>query len=179
VPRRDRRRLQTLQDAARRRQIGGRSGEADRRHDARGRPTKITPDEAKRVAGYAFDAFYSPAAQARNKPPRVELARLTVGQYRNAVADVVGAFRQPTKWDEKQQGLKGEYYAARGFHKTSGASTGSDPEVRFDFGTEGPGEKFDANEFTIRWSGSVMAPDTGEYEFVVKTDHAAGSGSTT
>ena len=136
-------------------------------------PTKITPDEAKRVAAYAFEAFYSPAAQARNKPPRVELARLTVGQYRNAVADVVGTFRQPTKWDDKQPGLKGEYYAARGFQQNKRLIDRLDPEVRFDFGTEGPGEKFEANEFTIRWSGSVLAPETGDYEFVVKTDHAA------
>src|SRR5262249_23574391 len=26
---------------------------------------------------------------------------------------------------------------------------------------------------SIRWEGSVLAPDTGEYEFIVRTEHAA------
>src|SRR3954452_16201932 len=33
-------------------------------------------EDAGKVAAYIHDAFYSPAAQARNKPPRVELSRL-------------------------------------------------------------------------------------------------------
>jgi hypothetical protein len=50
--------------------------------------------------------------------------------------------------------------------------------VNFDFGKEGPKadpepkEKFDVHQFSIRWEGSVWAPDTGLYEFVVRTDHA-------
>ena len=29
------------------------------------------------------------------------------------------------------------------------------------------------HQFSIRWEGSVLAPETGEYEFVVRTEHAA------
>src|SRR5207244_1548379 len=47
-------------------------------------------------------------------PPRIELARLTVRQYRNAVADLIGSFRTPGRWDE-QRGLRGEYFKARRF----------------------------------------------------------------
>src|SRR5262245_33346989 len=59
-------------------------------------PGSLSTEEAARVASYVHDAFYSPAAQARNKPARIELARLTVRQYRNAVADPVGSFRPAT-----------------------------------------------------------------------------------
>src|SRR5437667_635926 len=37
---------------------------------------KCSADDAKKVAEYIYNAFYSPTAAARNKPPRVELARL-------------------------------------------------------------------------------------------------------
>jgi cytochrome c553 len=137
-------------------------------------PSKINSDDAKKVAVYIYEAFYSPAAQARSKPPRVELARLTVGQYRNAVADVVGSFRRSAKWDEQRRGLQGEYFAARGFQNNKLLIDRLDPQVMFDFGTEGPGEKFEANEFTIRWSGSVLAPETGDYDFIVKRGPALG-----
>ncbi len=36
-------------------------------------PGTCIGEDAKNVAAYIFDSFYSPAAQARNKPPRVEL----------------------------------------------------------------------------------------------------------
>ena len=51
-----------------------------------------------------------------------------------------------------------------------------DPEVNFDFGTAGPSaepDKFEPDQFSIRWEGSVLAPETGNYEFIVRTEHAA------
>jgi len=52
-----------------------------------------------------------------------------------------------------------------------------DPNVQFDFGVESPvAGKLEAHEFVIRWTGSVLAPETGEYEFLVRTEHAPGSG---
>src|SRR3954447_24761456 len=37
-------------------------------------PRKCTPEEAEKVAGYIYQAFYSRAAQERNKPARIELS---------------------------------------------------------------------------------------------------------
>src|SRR5262249_3055884 len=64
-------------------------------------PGTLSAADSEAVAKYIFDAFYSPAAQAKIKPQRVELARLTVAEYRNALADVVGAFgpKPPGKSD--------------------------------------------------------------------------------
>ncbi len=142
-----------------------------------GDPDRLDAAESKRVAEFMYGAFYSPDAQAKLNPPRVELSRLTVKQYRNSVADVIGSFRPAPKLDEKQ-GLRGEYFNARGFQQNKRQIDRLDPEVKFDFGKEAPKsdselkEKFDPHTFSIRWEGSVVAPETGLYEFVVRTDHA-------
>ena len=135
-------------------------------------PGTVVGAEAERVAAYLHEAFYSRAAQARNAPPRIELARLTVRQYRNAVTDLVGSFRAPGQADGRQ-GLRGQYFKTRRFRGRSGDLERVDPEVRFDFGEAGPDPQFEPHEFSIRWEGSVLAPETGAYEFLVRTDHAA------
>ena len=135
-------------------------------------PQKCVGEDAKRVAAYIYDAFYSPIAQARNRPARIELSRLTVRQYQNVVLDLVGSFRPPGKWTD-ERGLRGEYYKSRRAGGRDREIDRIDPNVQFDFGEAGPSDKFDANEFSIRWEGSVLAPETGDYEFVVRTEHAA------
>ena len=138
-------------------------------------PSKCDAVESKQVAVYIHDTFYSPDARAKSNPPRVELSHLTVGQYRNAIADIVGSFRQTTKLDDKR-GLHAEYYNSRNFQGNKKLIDRVDPKVEFDFGTVGPevekGDKFDPTQFCARWEGSVLAPESGSYEFVVRTDHA-------
>ena len=106
-------------------------------------PGECVGEDADKVAAYIYESFYSKAAQARNKfqPPRIELSRLTVRQYRNAVADLIGSFRAPGRWDD-QRGLKGEY-SSRSRRRRDGNGGGSslnrvDPEIHFDFGTDSP-----------------------------------------
>jgi mono/diheme cytochrome c family protein len=135
-------------------------------------PGKCVGEDAQKVAAFIYDAFYSKAAQARNRPPRIDLAHLTVGQYRNAVADLVGSFRSPGRWDE-QRGLQGEYFPTRRFRKGKPALERRDSTVQFDFGKGSPDAKIQAKEFAIRWQGSVLVPETGDYEFIVRTDNAA------
>jgi hypothetical protein len=48
-----------------------------------------------------------------------------------------------------------------------------DREVRFDFKEAGPDPKIKPEEFAIRWQGSVLATETGEYEFVLRTANGA------
>ena len=129
--------------------------------------------DADAVSVYIHDTFYSATAREKNAPPRVELARLTVRQYRNSVADLIGRFRPATPKDDRR-GLHGEFFDARGFRDDKRIIDRTDPEVTFDFGVESPAPgEIGAHQFAIRWEGSVLAPDTGTYEFVVRTDHAA------
>ena len=137
-------------------------------------PSLVNGADARAVAEYIHAAFYSPIARDRNRPARVELARLTVRQYRAAVADLVAGFRAPIPDDGPERGLKGEYFHDRRFNRDKDlVMERVDPTVDFDFGTEGPDpERFEPKRFAIRWTGSVVPPETGHYEFVVRTAHS-------
>jgi len=138
-----------------------------------GEPEALSAEDSQKVAAFIYDAFYSPAAQIRNAPPRVELSRLTVRQYQNAVADLLGEFTGAMNWGDAR-GLEAEYYKGRRTRRENRVIERVDPTVNFDFGEAAPApEGFEPHEFSIQWEGSVLAPDTGEYEFVVRTEHSA------
>ncbi|MES2459925.1 MAG: DUF1592 domain-containing protein [Armatimonadota bacterium] len=134
-------------------------------------PKKCSSADAKKIAPYIYDAFYSPIAQERSRPARVALSRLTVRQLKNTVSDLLVSFRQPAAATE-EQGLQAEYFKAKRFQEKERVIQRIDPNIDFDFGTQGPsGAEFEPHQFSIRWNGSVVAPDTGMYEFVVRTEH--------
>jgi len=134
-------------------------------------PGTCTGEDADKVSAFVHEAFYSQVARERNKPPRVELSRLTVRQYRNAVADLIGAFRSTGQWGD-ERGLRGVYHAGR--RPRGGPSLDRvDPQVNFDFGYASPEpELMEGDEFSARWEGSLLAPESGDYEFTVRTEHA-------
>ncbi len=136
-------------------------------------PGTLEEEEAEQVAKYIHGAFYSAIARERNQPLRIELARLTVRQYRLAVADLIGSFRQAEVWND-QHGLNAEYYEGRRVgDRRKRKESRVDPQVDFQFDTKSPVEGIQTpHEFSIRWEGSVLAPETGEYRFVVRTEHA-------
>jgi Protein of unknown function (DUF1592)/Protein of unknown function (DUF1588)/PA14 domain/Cytochrome C oxidase, cbb3-type, subunit III/Protein of unknown function (DUF1585) len=141
------------------------------------KPGTCTGDEAVRVSQFIHETFYSSTAQARNKPARVELSHLTVRQYQNSVADLIGLFRGTGSSDHRV-GLVGEYFKSRNFGGNDRVFERIDRVVSFDFQDKSPdadnhdGTKIEPYEFAIKWRGSVFAPDTGEYEFLVRTDQA-------
>lgn len=147
--------------------------------------TCIGPAAAK-VAAYLYDAFYSPIAQARNRPARVAFSRLTVPQYRNAVADLIASFRGAPPERGEPSGLSARYSQDReGAEKKGGDQDVKDENpddeivferidgrIDFDFGEGSPNpETFSPAEFRINWSGAVYAPETGDYEFIVETQN--------
>ena len=147
------------------------------------REDECVSSDADAVAEYIYFAFYSPEARARNAGARRSLTHLTVAQYRNSVADLVGNFRNQFNFQpSERRGLQGFYYANRKYRKEK-KNTGADyferldPVIRFDFGKGPPkapkGRKFQPDEFSIRWTGSIMARETGVYEFTVRTRNGA------
>jgi hypothetical protein len=194
-------------------------------------PGSCVGADADRVASYIHATFYSPAAQERNRPARIQLSRLTVRQYRNAVADLLGAFRGTVPKEEKR-GLQGEYFKTKQFRRNERVIDRIDPVVRFNFGAGKPDgypptptpkpeepkpapkapepakdekaekdktpeqkakereerrkerekqreiakqkemERQKLKEFSIRWQASVFAPESGDYEFVVRCENA-------
>jgi hypothetical protein len=137
-------------------------------------------EDAKSVAAYVYDAFYSVEARARNTPARIDLTRLTVPQYRNSVADLVLSFRGDN-WIPEPRGLKAFYYGGEGFNERKDFREQKKPDkferiddtVRFDFGESIPqhaeAKEFSPESFSIRWNGTILPEETGVYEFVVKT----------
>jgi beta-glucosidase len=73
-------------------------------------------------------------------------------------------------WDEARpvpalclgQGLKGEYFANMDLAGKP-VITRTDPQVDFNWGTGSPDRKVPADSFSVRWTGKMTAPKTGEY----------------
>ncbi len=153
----------------------------------------VGPD-AKAVAEYIYNAFYSPVAQARVNPPARDLARLTIPQFRNSVMDVIGRFRMGPGFDRPinaEQGLKAVYRGTalpkpgevavdntaktgikkkRPNHKIERV----DPGVAFHFAEGSPDNAtMEAEQFENQWEGSIVAAETGVYEFALKTENGA------
>jgi hypothetical protein len=136
-------------------------------------PEKCTGDAAQQVAEFIYETFYTDEARARNKPPRIELSRMTVRQYLNAASDLLVPLTGEARLDG-QRGLKAQYYNSRSFRGNSRVTERIDPRVDFKFGDQSPEPgKIGNEEFSIQWQGSVIAEETGDYEFVVKTENGA------
>ena len=137
-------------------------------------PGTLSMADATAAAEYIHQAFYSAEARARNHPPRIELAHLTVRQYRESIADLLGSLRGASGTTES--GGLAAVYRERPERDPKMPDRNRpevtfkkqvDPVIDFDFGDKAPEKGTYAAQFSINWTGSVLAPDTGEYEFRV------------
>ena len=138
-------------------------------------PESLSSEEATAVAAYIHGAFYSPTAQDRIRPARIELSRLTVRQYQNTVTDLLAGFGEGVRFAQsKERGLRAEYFKNRRMNKENRVIERIDPKIEFDFGEGSPDQdKIEPAEFAMRWNGALRVEETGEYEFTVRTEHAA------
>ncbi len=137
------------------------------------KPGTCIGEDAKQVAQFIFNAFYSSQAQLRTNAPRVELARLTASQYRICVADLIASFYgQAALGDER--GLHAEYFNdKRGFNKDKRVIERTEPTLQVNFTAQNPADKMDKDEYAIRWSGSLAAAETGDYDIILDTANGA------
>ena len=150
-------------------------------------PEACTGEDARDVAAFVHRRFYSEQARQKRQAARVELSRLTVPQFRNAVTDLVQSFRRPPKpevektddaeskdesaeaaaVDSAGRGLAATYFKSRSLSDKHKVVERTDPVIDFDFG-EGvpePEDEFeDDEEFSIRWEGGLFVERTGKYE---------------
>jgi len=157
-------------------------------------PGTLAPRESEAVAAYVFESFYSPAAQARLNPARIELAHLTNRQYAVTIADLIRAVAPPTAAEpmssDATPGLAATYFsvAQRGrFDAAKIAHRGTDAAVDFVFPENGelrarltlppldrpatPNSREPAG-FSAQWRGTVIAEETGDHEFVIRTPNS-------
>ena len=157
-------------------------------------PELCVGDDAAAVSAYIYDAFYSPAAQGN--PPDILPARLTNRQYQESIADLIGSFTSnlpdegpedqerrhgpsdddsvPDEIKNAREGLRADYFQSDGMNKKDKRSIQRiDRFVDFDFGEGSPGENISPEQFSIAWSGSIIARETGVHEFRVRTPNGA------
>lgn len=139
-------------------------------------PGTCTGEDARAVAEYIHQAFYSPEARAKLKPARVELARLTVNQYLNAVADLLPSSLNTAKVGD-ERGLRATYSSRTQAKEEKDRKRVShnrrDQKIDFNFGQGVPFEDLNTNEFNINWNGSLLVEVTGTYEFGLTTENGA------
>ena len=149
-------------------------------------PDLCVGEDAAAVSVYVFHSFYS--AEARHKmgiAPRIELARLTVPQYQNAVADLLGQLTPTTAGkapedhslkasESGEPGLKAVYFQSKGMNKANEQKLDRmDLRIDFDFEEGSPHADIEPDQFAIIWEGSMFAETTGHYEFRVTTQNGA------
>ncbi len=136
-------------------------------------PGRLTADKASAVAKYIYEAFYSREARGE-KPPRIELVRLTNRQYLNSVADILKSFTGPDTERDERTGLRATCFNSQHFNGEKKLFERIDETIDFDFGGKRPdGNEAGTNGFSIEWKGSVLAEQTGDYEFLLKTPNGA------
>ncbi|MGB1258597.1 MAG: DUF1592 domain-containing protein [Akkermansiaceae bacterium] len=137
---------------------------------------KVINADAKAVAVYIYNAFYSPAAQAKLNPVRKNLLRRTQHQHRNAIADLVGSFRGQHKLSPRR-GLNGHYFNAEKMNKRKTRLLDRiDTTASFDLahrGEEPKLKKINPRAFSIDWRGALLPPETGTYQFRISTPNGA------
>lgn len=67
-----------------------------------------------------------------------------------------------------QSGLKGEYYTGTNFEQK--VLTRIDPQIQFNWLDRNPAPGIPRSYYSIRWTGKLLAPATGEYYFYAKVD---------
>lgn len=135
-------------------------------------PGVLKVEEAEQVASYIHNAFYSREAQWKRNPPRIETTRITGHQFSHVIADLMVSFYGvPTSSAER--GLRGNYAAINANGDGKQVFSRVDAEIKFDFGTSSPKpDEIEPEEFAISWIGSIRAPVSGEYEFIVRSPNS-------
>lgn len=133
-----------------------------------GEPEKCVGTDAEAVAEYIHFTFYSEAAQIRNRPPRIGLARLTGNQLRQSLADLYAHFGGVVGVTD-ERGAKGIYFDGDRRKDENKKLERVDPKLQFDFGRESPAEDIKPESFFINWEGSLKADVTGRYEIIVRS----------
>lgn len=129
-------------------------------------PEKCADEDARAVAAYIHYRFYSEAAQIRNRPPRVGLARLTATQLRQSLADLF-ADLDGIATPSERRGVKGIYFTGSRWKNENKKLDRIDPVIDFDFGSESPAEGMSAEDFYIYWEGGLKVDVSGRYEMIV------------
>ncbi len=134
-----------------------------------GSPEDCVGEDAAAVSYFIHQAFYGEAAQIRNRPPRVGVARLTANQLRQSLADLYAVNANGLPWNNDQRGVEAKYFNGDRWAKEEMKVERVDPVIDFDFGHDSPGEGIEAKKFYVHWQGGMQVEVSGRYEIVVRS----------
>lgn len=130
-----------------------------------GEPGSLSLDDANALAIFVHHEFYSPMAQLRNAPPRIDLTHLTVEQFRRSVMDIMTPFTGRPGALGEERGLRREIHQGDWGKDRKEVEKKVDSRLSFDWGEGKPIPEVDHEKWQVRWNGSIVAPVTGQYEF--------------
>ena len=116
------------------------------------------PNAAVTTATFGADGIY--------------VLRLTVGDGAVTVSDDVTITVNPVPVIGTGNGLLGEYFndPNNGSHFVTLVRGRLDPTVNFDWASAAPGAGVSVDNFSVRWTGQVQAPVSGNYNFTTMAD---------
>ena len=138
------------------------------------KPGSLSAAEAEAVAAYIHEAFYSVAARERNRP-RASSWPGSPSASTATPSPTWSAASAPRRSGSSERGPQGRILQGPPARRPRRPGARADRPARCTSTSarQAPSrDKIEPHEFSIRWNGSVLAPETGEYEFVVRTEHA-------
>lgn len=148
-------------------------------------PELCVGEEAQLVAAFIHGEFYGPQSRLRQQTRPADFSRLTVRQFQEMLADLsVGLASSPKLPPER--GLQASYFAARNRTEERKLAAQVEPTLNFvdgvpyfdptgDYPTlkkpEKPPENKMNDGFSAYWSGSLIAPVTGTYRILVRSQN--------
>ncbi|MBV8866909.1 MAG: glycoside hydrolase family 3 C-terminal domain-containing protein [Acidobacteriaceae bacterium] len=101
---------------------------------------------------------------------RAKLLYAQGSPYANGVSLPVPRTVLHTLGKEREQGLTGAYFANSDF-RGKPALRRTDREIDFDWNSASPGAGLPANDFSVRWNGTIATPKVGDYRFDIRFAH--------
>jgi alpha-D-xyloside xylohydrolase len=95
------------------------------------------------------------------------LEPLYMGEWQNAATGTVIPSEQLVAADGTAGGLTGEYFAGLHFDKRVGSRTDAQVDVNW---PAPPMPGLERTNYSVRWTGQIAAPRTGDYTFLTYTD---------
>jgi len=139
-------------------------------------PTACAGEDARAVARYVRATFPAQAQQAARAEDGPALQRLTVAEYRQSMADLLASFEP--RFGEPYPDERGVRREFEGLHPTEmdGGNKrkvyheDQGHEILLELGDKPPRDDLDRTErMQVFWVGSVLAEQTGTYEFVIRS----------
>lgn len=130
-------------------------------------PKSLAPEQATAVAQFIHHEFYSPYAQLRNSPPKIAFSRLTADQYRRSISDLMSVCRGRAQAWTQERGLERVIAQGEWNKDRKEIEKKVDGKLVCDWPDGKPVPEVDHQRWQVRWSGTLKAPATGVYEFIL------------